>query len=219
MCNIGNPQEVGQVPLTFHRQVLSACLSPNMLLNPSSPFPSDVISRAKRILDSTSNNTIGAYTHSQGFAIIRETVCDFICERDGISSRDSEDAPKINNIFLTDGASPGIKTILQSIIYNKEHGVLLPIPQYPLYSASVSLFNGTQVPYYLNEENGWSFEINRAKDACIEAKEHGIDPRALVVINPGNPTGQCLTSKEIENAIQLAKEQNLVILADEVYQV
>ena len=111
-----------------------------------------------------------------------------------------------------------IKTILQSIIYNKKHDVLLPIPQYPLYSAIVSLFDGTQVPYYSNEENDWSLEITRAKDACIAAKEHGIDSLALVVINPAIPTGQCLTSKEIENAFQLAKEQNLIILADEVYQ-
>lgn len=64
MCNIGNPQELGQKPLTFHRQVLSSILSPSLMQ--SSVFPNDVKQRASRILNDTSAGSIGAYTHSQG---------------------------------------------------------------------------------------------------------------------------------------------------------
>ena len=64
MCNIGNPQELGQKPLTFHRQVLSAALSPSLI--ESNTFPKDVNERAKKILNDTPSYSIGAYTHSQG---------------------------------------------------------------------------------------------------------------------------------------------------------
>ena len=104
-------------------------------------------------------------------------------------------------------------------VCRKEDGVLLPIPQYPLYSASVSLYGGTQIPYYLNEESGWSFEINETERALSEAKNLGIIPRCLVVINPGNPTGQVLAESDVKDAIEFAKQNHLIILADEVYQV
>ena len=55
----------------------------------------------------------------------------------------------MDNIFLTSGASAGIQYVLQAMIANKDVGILIPIPQYPLYSASVALYNGSVVPYYL----------------------------------------------------------------------
>ena len=64
MCNIGNPQELNQKPLTFHRQVMSSLLSPSLM--DSNVFPDDVTKRAKKILDDTPSGSIGAYTHSQG---------------------------------------------------------------------------------------------------------------------------------------------------------
>ena len=64
MCNIGNPQELGQKPLTFHRQVLSSLLSPSLM--ETNAFPNDVKERATRILNDTPSASIGAYTHSQG---------------------------------------------------------------------------------------------------------------------------------------------------------
>lgn len=71
MCNIGNPQEFGQLPLTFHRQVIAGCICPSLLENErqQSPFPDDVIGRCKRILSETTSNNIGAYTHAQGYTL------------------------------------------------------------------------------------------------------------------------------------------------------
>jgi len=209
MCNIGNPQELGQKPPAFARQVLTGCLYPE-LLN-AGLFPSDVVSRVETILGDTASGSIGAYTHSQGLKTLRQNVADFIKARDGYDS-DPE------NIFLTDGASPGIKYVLQCAIAGPQDGCLVPLPQYPLYSGTVALLNGSQLGYYLDESNGWAMHPAEIDKVATEAKANGVSPRALVVINPGNPTGNCLPESTIRDSIDVAKKHGMVILADEVYQ-
>jgi len=209
MCNIGNPQELGQKPPTFPRHVLAGALCPELL--GQNLFKSDVEDKVEAILADTPSRSIGAYTHSQGLPQCRKWVSEFISQRDGVDC-DPE------NIFLTDGASPGIKYVLQAAISGPEHGCLCPIPQYPLYSGSVALLNGTLLGYHLDEENDWAMNSSEIDRVACEGKAKGITPRTLVVINPGNPTGNCLTHDSIRDAIQVAKDHNLVILADEVYQ-
>ena len=97
-------------------------------------------------------------------------------------------------------------------------GVLIPIPQYPLYTATLAQFSGTPLPYYLDESKGWSTSPAEVESALVEAKKKGVTPKALVVINPGNPTGALLDEKTQEGLVKLCEEHNLVILADEVYQ-
>lgn len=70
----------------------------------------------------------------------------------------------------------------------KPVGVMVPIPQYPLYSASVAEFGLYQVGYYLDEANNWALDIGELKRA-IAASRSRSHPRLIVVINPGNPTG------------------------------
>lgn len=96
-------------------------------------------------------------------------------------------------------------------------GIMIPVPQYPLYSATITEFNACPVPYYLNEENNWSLDVSELKHAINEARGKCV-PRAICVINPGNPTGQVLSRENIEEVIRFAYEENLMILADEVYQ-
>ena len=79
-----------------------------------------------------------------GVAAIRESVAKFIERSDQVPR------PSINNIFLTEGASQGVHMLLKMLICKKEDGVMIPIPQYPLYSATISLNGGTAVPYYLD---------------------------------------------------------------------
>jgi alanine transaminase len=215
MCNIGNPQSLAQPPLTFARSVIAAATCPSLLK--SGVFPADVCSRADAILSGTDSYSIGAYTHSQGLASIRRTVADFIDARDGCAAG-SAGACNPNHLYLTDGASPGIKAVLQCLVSAPTHGVLLPIPQYPLYSATIALQDSAQLDYNLDEEKGWAFDPADVERAIGEGKKKGIDPRAIVIINPGNPTGQCMTKANIEDAIEIARDENLVILADEVYQ-
>lgn len=68
-------------------------------------------------------------------------------------------------------------------------GVMIPIPQYPLYSASLAEFGMNQVGYYLDEERNWGLDVSELERARDEGSQ-GSNVRALVVINPGNPTGQ-----------------------------
>lgn len=99
----------------------------------------------------------------------------------------------------------------------KPSGVMIPIPQYPLYSAVLAEFGLSQIGYFLNEENKWSLDVSELERSYNEAKKT-CKPRVLVVINPGNPTGQVLTRENIIDVIKFAHKHNLFLLADEVYQ-
>lgn len=155
--------------------------------------------------------SVGSYSHSQGVPAIRQTVAQFIKERDGHPADP-------NHIFLTQGASSGVQTLLSLLTENSNSGIMIPIPQYPLYSASLALYGATPVPYYLNEATGWSLDVDQLTDVISQARKEGTDVRALVIINPGNPTGQCLTAKNMEEIVSFCYQQRIVLLADEVYQ-
>lgn len=171
------------------------------------------MARATRYLDEV--HSVGAYMESQGITSVREEIAQFLNERDGYPANPA-------NIFLTEGASAGVKAILQTIIRDRITGfkdaILAPIPQYPLYSGSTALFNGTLHPYFLNEEEGWSLSVAELEKSLRIAIDGGLCPRALVVINPGNPTGQILSEENVRQVAQWCRENSIVLMADEVYQ-
>ena len=111
-----------------------------------------------------------------------------------------------------------MNTLLHVICAGPQTGVLVPIPQYPLYTATLSVLNAHCVPYYLDESNAWNTNIQTIRDALAKAKSDGVDVRAIVVINPGNPTGASLPVEDMKSVLKLAAEERLVVLADEVYQ-
>lgn len=82
----------------------------------------------------------------------------------------------------------------------------------------MTLLKGAAIPYYLTEEKNWSLHVPDLKDALKKAHSEGIRPRALVVINPGNPTGGCLPEEDMKEVVRLCEEERLVLIADEVYQ-
>jgi len=94
----------------------------------------------------------------------------------------------------------------------------VPIPQYPLYTASLSVLNAKCVPYYLDESKNWGTDLEAIKEAHSKATGEGIDVRAIAIINPGNPTGASLSEEDVKAVIEFAAQEKLVILADEVYQ-
>jgi alanine transaminase len=210
--NIGNPQQKGldQPPITFNRQVAALMEWPQLMQLAPNTFPQDVINRAKELHDEI--GSIGAYSHSQGVPLIRQNVAKFIQQRDNHPS-----SP--DNIFLTGGASAGV-SLLISMLISEPHksGILIPIPQYPLYTATLAQFSGVAIPYHLDEAHEWSTSIDEIKAALRKAKEDGIDPKALVIINPGNPTGALLKEETQREVANLCAEHGLVLLADEVYQ-
>ncbi|XP_050461470.1 alanine aminotransferase 1 [Cataglyphis hispanica] len=211
-ANVGDAHAMGQQPITFLRQVLTLTVSPKLLDDPS--YPEDAKERARTILKGCKGGSVGSYSESVGIEVIRKHVAHYIQQRDGGIPCD------YRNIILSNGASDGIKSFLKlfnEIIDNKPSGVLIPIPQYPLYSATLAEFGLAQIGYYLDEDNKWSLEINELERALGECKGT-CNPRVLVVINPGNPTGQVLTRANIESVIRFAHKNHLFLLADEVYQ-
>ncbi|KAK1365723.1 Alanine transaminase [Heracleum sosnowskyi] len=210
LTNVGNPQALGQKPITFARQEMP--LSPFLMDDPyvGVLFPADAISRAKHYLSMTSGG-LGSYSDVGGLPGIRKEVAEFIVKRDGYPSD-----PEL--IYLTDGASKGVMQILQTIIRGQSDGILVPIPQHPLYSAAISLYGGSLVPYYLEETANWGLSIENLLQSVAEAHSKGINVRAMVIINPGNPTGQCLSESCLKEILQFCNQENLVLLGDEVYQ-
>ena len=217
-CNIGNPHALKQKPLTYVRQILALCSYPELINSSPEAFPRDVLYKAAEFLAGT-NGGIGAYTETEGLAVVRNKVSKFIEARDGYPA-DSK------TIMLTSGASEGIKRIIQSLLRNREQlpketvadGIMIPCPQYPLYSCQITLCGGSIVYYDLEEEKRWSISQDSLLESFNEATARGICVRAITVINPGNPTGNLLAYEDIKTVIEFAAQRNLVILADEVYQ-
>jgi len=97
-------------------------------------------------------------------------------------------------------------------------GILIPIPQYPLYTATLAQHTGIAIPYHLDESAEWSTSLTEIEAAVEKSHKDGITAKALVIINPGNPTGALLDEKSQEKLVQLCEKHSLVLLADEVYQ-
>lgn len=213
-ANIGNPQQLDQKPITFFRQVLSILENPQLLekeevLLGSLGYKPDVLDRARFLLEHI--GSVGAYSASAGVPAIKESVAKFLEKRDGFPADP-------DHIYLSAGASSGVNTLLHILCAEPTSGILVPIPQYPLYTASLAVLNATCVPYYLDEAAQWGTSIETIKEAYHNAKSNGTDVRAIVIINPGNPTGASLSESDIKGVLQFANEENLVVLADEVYQ-
>jgi hypothetical protein len=134
-------------------------------------FPADVVERVQEIHENCPS--VGAYSASNGLAYVRKAVARFIEERDGFSSNPDQ-------IYLTNGASEGIFRLLNAIVAHPNVGVFLPIPQYPLYSAAMSMLDGQVIRYELDEKRGWALDLKNLKSALKIAKKRGIDARAFV---------------------------------------
>lgn len=182
-CNIGNPQALKQQPLTYLRQALS------LLENPALPGRSRGCarhiprhrSRVRMVLQKHPFGT-GAYTQSPGIPFVRQAVADFIQKRDGVK------ADK-DRIILTDGASKGVQAVLTALLKTPQDGVMVPIPQYPLYSASLALYGGRQIGYYLDEENKWQLNEQILEASITKAKGAGftLSPSSLRSIPATRP--------------------------------
>ncbi|XP_066289325.1 alanine aminotransferase 1-like isoform X1 [Branchiostoma lanceolatum] len=227
-ANIGDAHAMGQKPITFLRQVISLCVNPDLLNNES--FPADARERARRILQGCKGGSlddvmavplpslleshgIGSYSDSVGVEVIRKDIAAYIERRDGFPSDP-------DNIFLSTGASDAIKNMVKLMVRGSgrdQTGVMIPIPQYPLYSAVTAELNAVQVNYYLNEDNNWALDIAELERSVKEARQH-CTPRVLCVINPGNPTGQVLSKENVQEIIKFAAREHLFLMADEVYQ-
>ncbi len=145
----------------------------------------------------------GIYTDSKGWfeprkAIMHQTQSKHI---QGVT---------VDDIIIGNGVSELIVMAMQALLNNGDQ-VLIPMPDYPLWTAAVTLAGGTARHYVCDEETGWLPDL---KD--IEAKITA-NTRGIVVINPNNPTGALYPRETLEGIIEIARHHDLVIFADEIY--
>ncbi|WP_208511191.1 pyridoxal phosphate-dependent aminotransferase [Variovorax paradoxus] len=147
--------------------------------------------------------TSAGYSDSKGVFAARKAVM-HETQKQGIAG------VTLDDIYLGNGASELIAMSTNALL-NDGDELLLPAPDYPLWTASTSLSGGTPVHYLCDEDNGWMPNL-----ADIRAK---ITPRTkgIVVINPNNPTGALYSDALLKSIVEIAREHGLVIFADEVY--
>ena len=143
------------------------------------------------------------YSDSRGLFSGRKAVMHY-CQQKGISNAD------INHIYLGNGASELIVMSMQALINNDDE-VLIPAPDYPLWTAAVSLSGGNPVHYICDEASDWYPDIDDIKSKITS------NTRGIVIINPNNPTGAVYPKDVLESLIEIARENDLVIFSDEIY--
>jgi alanine-synthesizing transaminase len=116
----------------------------------------------------------------------------------------------ILDIFVTTGGSEAIEICLSALL-NPGDNFLMPTPGYPLYTAVESKIEATPNPYYLDENNGWQPDIEDIKSKINK------NTKAIVLINPNNPTGSVCKKDTLLKIIDIALENNLIVFADEIY--
>ena len=143
------------------------------------------------------------YSESKGIFAARKAVM-HETQRQGVKGVELED------IYLGNGASELIVMATNALLNNDDE-ILLPAPDYPLWTAAASLSGGTPVHYLCDERTGWMPDMKDLRSKITERT------RGLVVINPNNPTGALYSKEILLEMIQVAREHGLVLFADEVY--
>ncbi len=147
-------------------------------------------------------NTEG-YSDSKGLPAAREAILGY-CRKKGLPN------VTINDIYTGNGVSELIQLSMQALLNNGDE-VLVPSPDYPLWTASVTLAGGTAVHYLCDEASEWNPDL---KDMASKITSK---TKAIVVINPNNPTGALYPDEILKGIVQLAREHDLILFADEIY--
>ena len=143
------------------------------------------------------------YCHSKGIYSARKAVMQR-CQLIGIPNVD------IDDIFLGNGVSELIVMAMQALLNNGDE-ILVPVPDYPLWTAAVNLAGGKAVHYLCDEANEWQPDIEDI------ARKITPNTRGIVVINPNNPTGAVYSEAILQKIVELARQHDLIIYADEIY--
>ena len=160
--------------------------------------PDEIVQDMIRNLGSTAG-----YTDSKGLFAPRRAVVHYTQEKkiEGVS---------VDDVYLGNGASELIVMSLNALLDNGDE-VLVPAPDYPLWTAAVSLSGGNPVHYMCDESSDWLPDIDDIR------KKITPNTRAIVVINPNNPTGALYSEPLLREIVELARQHQLIVFADEIY--
>ncbi len=157
------------------------------------------------VIEAMKNNLINTegYSDSKGLLEARKAILSY-CEEKQLPNVTLED------IYTGNGVSELITLSMQGLL---DHGdeVLVPAPDYPLWTASVTLAGGTAVHYICDEKQDWYPDIEDMRKKVTDKT------KAIVVINPNNPTGALYPKEILEQIVQIAREHELILFADEIY--
>ena len=143
------------------------------------------------------------YSDSKGIFSARKAIMQY-CQTKGFPPVD------IDDIYIGNGVSELISMSLQALL-NDGDEVLVPMPDYPLWTACVSLSGGKAVHYLCDEQAEWYPDLDDIKSKITS------NTKAIVVINPNNPTGALYPKDILEGIVEIARQNDLVIFADEIY--
>lgn len=147
--------------------------------------------------------SLAGYTDSKGLFAPRKSIVHYTQEKHiaGVA---------VDDVYLGNGASELITMSLNALLDDGDE-VLVPAPDYPLWTASVSLSGGRPVHYLCDEQSDWFPDIDDIRRKVTP------NTRAIVVINPNNPTGALYPVEVLEQIVQVAREHQLIVMADEIY--
>ncbi len=161
--------------------------------------PEEIIKKMENCLTSTEG-----YSTSKGLLSAREAIAKYCTEEKGI------EGVTVNDIYTGNGVSELITMSMQGLL-DKGDEILVPSPDYPLWTASVTLAGGTAVHYVCDESSDWQPDIDDIK------KKITPNTKGIVVINPNNPTGALYSKDVLQKIADLATENGMIIFADEIY--
>ena len=173
-------------------------------LNIGNPYPFGFLAPDEIVVDMIYNlRTTEGYSDSKGLFSSRKAIMQY-CQTKHIPN------VRIEDIYTGNGASELITMSMQGLLDSGDE-ILVPAPDYPLWTASITLAGGKAVHYICDEQSDWYPDIEDMRSK-ITPKTKGI-----VVINPNNPTGALYPKEVLEQIVQVARENELILFADEIY--
>ena len=173
-------------------------------LNIGNPYPFGFSAPQEVILDMLSNiRTSQGYSDSKGVFSARKAIMQY-CQLRGIPN------VSMGDIYTGNGVSELINLCMQALLNNGDE-ILIPAPDYPLWTATATLAGGNVVHYYCDEQSEWYPDIEDIRKKITDKT------KAIVIINPNNPTGAVYPKEILEEIAQIARENELIIFSDEIY--
>ena len=173
-------------------------------LNIGNPYPFGFYAPDEIVVDMIYNlRKTEGYSDSKGLFSARKAIMQY-CQLKNIPN------VSIDDIFTGNGASELITMSMQGLLDSGDE-ILVPAPDYPLWTASVSLAGGTAVRYICDEQSGWYPDLEDMRSKITDRT------KGIVVINPNNPTGALYPREILEQIVEMAREHDLILFADEIY--
>lgn len=160
--------------------------------------PSDILECMKNNLENSQG-----YSESKGLETARKAIVEYYKNK-------NVDDLELDNIYIGNGVSELILMSMQALL-DKNDEILVPMPDYPLWTASVNLSGGRPIHYNCDEDNEWYPNIEDIKRKITK------NTKGIIIINPNNPTGALYPKEILEQIIEVARENNLIIFSDEIY--